>query len=150
MVIFLDVDGVLNGQSDWAVKYSFRKSCIDILSQIVRETGAKGIVMVSTWRACQGDTTPEFFTELIKSMEERNIKIIGYTPITKHTREEEVLYYARRHECGNYLIIDDDESLYPNRDTLPLYVPNYRTGLISEDIRKCLKMWKKYWKGRNV
>lgn len=46
-----------------------------------------------------------------------------------------ILYYLRKYcnNTENYIILDDDKSLFINQD-INLYLTNYKTGLIQEDI----------------
>ena len=51
MYIFLDVDGVLNTETDWARKvYSLNKSCVDAFCRLVKSIPNPRIVLSSTWR----------------------------------------------------------------------------------------------------
>lgn len=145
MVIFLDVDGVLNRKQDWVCKYTVYEPCIKALAEIAKKIGCTEIVLSSTWRACAGEKEPNFYVNLKCKLWKYGLAIVGTTPVSKHTREEEILYYTKRYECGKYLILDDDSSLFTLGVDIPLYVCNYKTGLTHTDINKAYRTWKKYW-----
>ena len=41
-----------------------------------------------------------------------------------------------------YLVLDDDESLFPYPERINLYLTNYKTGITESDIRKLKKICK--------
>ncbi len=146
MVIFLDVDGVLNRERDWVCKYAIHEPCLLALSMIADKIRCNSIVLASTWRACEGNAEPEFYKNLKTHLREYGLTVTGTIPISKHTRKEEIQYYAKRHECGKYLVIDDDPSLFPDSSGIPLYICNYKTGLTLADVNGAYKVCKKHWR----
>ena len=146
MSIFLDIDGILNREQDWRVKYSLYTPCIDSLSVLADKLGCHEIILSSTWRACEGWNEPQFYKNLKDKLKARGLTVAGTTPVSGHTRGEEILYYAKRHDCGKYLILDDDPSLFQNTRDLLLYICNHRKGFTDKDIKAAYKTWVNYWK----
>ncbi|MCR5426258.1 MAG: hypothetical protein K6E81_05480 [Lachnospiraceae bacterium] len=143
MVIFLDVDGVLNRQSDWQMRYYLREECVRNLSELYQRLHCEGIVLSSTWRA---GVDKDFNGDpLSEKLREYSMRILGATPLSNKTRAEEIQFYARRHDLTRYLILDDDESLFGNAAKLPLYLVNYRTGLTAEDVKKAERFFRKVY-----
>ena len=147
MIIFLDIDGVLNRESDWKHKFSVRQECILALSKIYSELQCSGIALSSTWRVCESENQSDYYKDFKDMLKTHNMYIIGTTPLSKKSREEEILYYAKRHDITHYLTLDDDPSLFLHKD-IPLYLTDYKTGLQDGDVKKIVKFVKKYWKGR--
>ena len=136
--IFLDIDGVLNKESEWNLKYHINKNCVQILKDIVDSIiDNVSIVLTSTWKngySKDGHHSPQI-SKLISVLNEYELNISDITPITNKGRQAEVEYYIRRHNITKYLVLDDDISLFENPKMLNLYVVNYKTGLISNDIK---------------
>ena len=79
-------------------------------------------------------------------LEEYGLYIEDSTPITSKTRQEEIEYYIRRHNIVEYIVLDDDESLFPWPERINLYLTDYNNGLTDKDVKMILK--KKWCKGR--
>lgn len=146
MTIFFDVDGVLNCKADWRNPFSINDSCLRVFAKLVHRLEKKGqvnLVLASTWRVGiseDGNDSPQI-QNLKGKLFQYGLSISGTTPnTTMKSREEEISYYARRHDVENYIILDDDGSLYLHPGEIPLYVTDYRTGLTEKDIRPILKM----------
>lgn len=45
----------------------------------------------------------------------------------------------RRHGVGEYLVLDDDPSLFPEPESINLYVVDAEIGLTEKDVKKILK-----------
>lgn len=142
--IFLDIDGVLNRQSDWKKKFTLHTPCLDALKALAERIHCQRIVISSTWRANAGENEPEFYRHLVGELTARGFTVVGTTPLSTHTREEEIAYYTRRHDCGKFLVLDDDDSLFPQKN-LPVHFVSHITGLTDSDVAEAAKMWKKYW-----
>lgn len=135
-IIFLDIDGVLNGLTRlnklgfrvasklglakqyklWTKPHGVHESKVKVLSNIVKDTNAK-VVMSSTWRGIYWTTPYEKkegnVKELTDLLNKYNIQVIGITPSSKTgNRSEEIIKWLKRHkdEVGSYLIIDDEKS----------------------------------------
>ena len=136
-IIFLDIDGVLNGYN-WKNltlfrlakifnKLSFIKKHYDIfgvheskvkrLAKIVKKTNAK-IVMSSSWRYRYKDTPYNEQTGRLKELSDLfrkyKIEIIGFTPrIEGSKRDKEILAWLSDHEdeVDKFIILDDENTI---------------------------------------
>lgn len=139
-IIFLDIDGVLNGYDfigyigwefvcllkneyikEWYRKISdpcgIHESKIRRLAKIVKKTNAK-VVMSSSWRFGWWKTPYEEMyedqkklTDLLKKYE---IDVIDITPRSiDGKRDKEILSWLSKHEdeVGNFIILDDENTL---------------------------------------
>lgn len=150
-ILFLDIDGVLNGTEDWVEMVLFKhphnkgvevlnRTKLALLYNIVSRTDAK-IVVSSTWRLHYT------IAELIALFNERcgreffsSEMIIDRTPEGHaHTiRGHEVAAWLQEHpEVTQYVILDD------NSDFLPEQKPNFvmtntRTGMTYENMKSAI------------
>ncbi len=141
MHVFLDVDGVLNKESDWRNKYSIDMSCVHALGTLCEEIGPVRIILISTWRAGigkNGDTVQ--IDSLRNALARVGLSIDGQTPISGKGRQAEIEYYIRRNSVSKYIILDDDRSLFYDPDKMNLYTPDYKTGLTQKDVKAVAKM----------
>lgn len=136
-IIFLDIDGVLNGYNKWnllgwklvcwtkskRLKHWYRKltdPCgvherkVKRLAKIVRATNAK-VVMSSSWRFCWWNTPYEKQSEdqkkLTDLLNKYNIKVIDITPISSDgRRNKEIIEWLSKHEdlVKRFVILDDE------------------------------------------
>ncbi len=150
--VFFDVDGVLNKESDWRIKrYHINDSCLNTFANIVHSLHRRykenpRLVICSTWRAGAGDSSALLILE--QRLSEAGLRIWGSTPVTTNkTRQEEIEFYIRRNGVENYIVIDDDDSLYDRKNEINLYVPDYKKGLIEKDESQILKQFSKLVKG---
>lgn len=144
MYYFLDVDGVLNKESDWRKPFTLNPICVNNFKKLLSCDKDSHVILSSTWR--QGFTNTG-----IKSSEKDNsadvfgkygIYIEGTTPISNKSRQEEIEYYIRRNGIKEYLILDDDESLFPRTEDINLYITNYKEGLTEADVKRIAKRQK--------
>ena len=142
-IIFLDIDGVLNGYSKWTgycykvfsklhllkfIKrhydlFGVRTHKVKLLSKIVKKTGAK-VVLSSSWRYGwyeSYDKKTDREKELEDKLMKYNITVIGITPKDySGNRGLEIQEYMEY--CGytidKFVILDDEKfdilSLYPD------------------------------------
>lgn len=138
-IIFLDIDGVLNGYNYWntlgwklVCKTKIRGLCIwyrkatnpfgihkrkvKRLSKIVKATGAK-IVLSSSWRFGWWKTPyeeqPKDHRQLTDLFNKYNIEVIDITPRDKDgRRDKEILSWLSVHESevDKFIILDDENS----------------------------------------
>ena len=133
-VIFLDIDGVLNGYNLWTdlgwriacflhIKELYRKLTdvsgvherkVKRLAKIVHKTGAK-VVMSSSWRGYFWKVPYDEKTgnqkKLADLLNKYNIEVIDITPKSPDgRRDKEILTWLSRHEdeVENYVILDDE------------------------------------------
>lgn len=139
MIIFLDCDGVINRKSDWSRSGVINTECVNVLVDLCHAVNAN-IVLSSTWRAGyaqDGNHSPQV-KKLENILKKEKIKIVGITPITESkSRDEEISYYCRRNSVSEFIILDDDESLFKQKGNL--YIVNPETGLTKNDYKKIAK-----------
>lgn len=147
MVVFLDVDGVLNRKADWTRPFSLNPSCVQAFAQLVRKLEKHGtveIVLSSTWRAglakgSDGSLRTGTGDILGKALQNHGLKVSDATPFSNRTRQEEILYYVRRHGITEFLTLDDDDSLFQDPQAAHLYLVDYHLGLTKKDVRRILQ-----------
>ena len=138
-IIFLDIDGVLNGYNHWhsigwniICKFNSKKlrswyrsktdpcgihkSKVKRLAKIVHRTKAK-VVMSSSWRHGWWNTPYEKLYEdqrkLTDLLNKYNIEVIDITPsLINGKRDAEILQWLAKHadEVNNFIILDDENS----------------------------------------
>ena len=141
MYIFLDVDGVLNTEKDWAGKvYSLNQSCVDSFYTFIRSVRNPKIVLSSTWRngIARDGTTAVHIDDLIKALSPAGITALDKTAVAPDgSRSKEIDYYLRRHPKDTYIILDDDPTLFDEGEKTPyLYLTNAKTGFTEDDAAK--------------
>lgn len=114
-ILILDLDGVLITTPSWKRDeilddgYSaFNHKCVETLNSILDETGFK-IVLISARRLNVN------IDQMNKYFRDRGVKeeIIAYVPnYNVSSRKEEIERFLSDYKPKNYLIIDDDRSLY--------------------------------------
>lgn len=143
MYYFLDIDGVLNKKSDWRNPFSINSLCLKNFSELIENDDDPHIILSSTWRA--GYTNKGIMSSqgnnLGVKLEEYGLHIDDSTPISSKTRQEEIEYYIRRHNIVDYIVLDDDESLFPWPERINLFLTDHNTGLTDEDVKKLKKKW---------
>ena len=73
MYVFLDVDGVLNTEADWARKvYSLDSKCEDSFCKLLNSLHEPKVVLSSTWRneIARDGTTAVHIDDLIKALKQ--------------------------------------------------------------------------------
>ena len=148
MYIFLDVDGVLNTEADWARKvYSLNSKCVESFCKLLNSLNEPKVVLSSTWRngIARDGTTAVHIEDLIKSLEPAGIKSLDKTGVAPDgSRTKEIDHYLKRHSKDYYIILDDDPNLFELRENTPhLYLTSAKTGLTDADVKKILKLLKK-------
>ena len=138
-VIFLDIDGVLNGYNFWSmlgwklvclthsdkIKNWYRtvadpcgvhESKVRRLAKVIHQTNAK-VVMSSSWRdyfwKVPYEKKHDRQKKLVDLLNKYNIEIIDITPhSTNGQRDAEILTWLAQHEneVENFIILDDENS----------------------------------------
>ena len=145
MYYFLDIDGVLNKESDWRVPFAINPECAACFAMLLKKDKDPHVVLSSTWRhgiTNSGIKAPKD-NNFLEKLEKYGIIIEGSTPISNKTRQEEIEYYIRRNGIKDYLVLDDDESLFPRPEDICIYLTNYKAGLTVADVRAIQKMKKR-------
>lgn len=148
ITVFFDVDGVLNSQWDWRTPFTLNPTCLrafQMLDKAFRNSGfVPSYVLCSTWRAGKSDTGQDAlqYDKLRTALASIGVVISGQTPLSSKTRQEEVEYYTRRNGVKDFIVLDDDASLYPHSERIKLFTPNYKTGLQMQDTKSIIKLAK--------
>ena len=148
MYVFLDVDGVLNTEADWARKvYSLDSKCVDSFCKLLNSLHEPMVVLSSTWRngIARDGTTAVHIDDLIKALQPAGIKSLDKTGIALDgSRTKEIEHYLRRHAEDGYIILDDDPRLFDQKSKTPhLYITSAKTGLTDTDVAKIIKQLKR-------
>lgn len=114
--IFLDIDGVLNKESSWRSKpYDVNYDCLKNFAKICNNDTR--IILSSTWkkgfRKDINDCTEQIKT-LRLALQEFGLDIYDVTPERNGDRELEISRYINTYDIKDYIIVDDDKSLFPN------------------------------------
>lgn len=111
-VVFLDVDGVLNTKRTCVNAPSgsyvgVDKARVSLLANSMKETGAAGVILTSTWKNLRADH--EDYIYLMENLGKYGIKVLGKTTEERVSqREEGILQYLEVHpEIEEFVILDD-------------------------------------------
>ena len=144
LTIFLDVDGVLNKEGDWRSQFSLNEECVNAFVSLWNDLSKiyiPSLVIVSTWRAGKGkEQNTDSYNYLENTLRSHGIKILGLTPVSNKGRQNEIDYYRRWNHVMDYIIIDDDISLYEHPEDVLIFCPDYKTGLTMKDIKVIKRM----------
>lgn len=148
--VFFDVDGVLNKESDWVKKYSLDYICVKEFSKLnsilKKQYNYVRYVIISTWRTGlnRGDEQlgSNQILNLKKVLSNEGIAIYDSTPLSDKGRQAEIEFYIKRNNVKEYIVIDDDLSLFDRPQKLKILVPDYKTGFTEKDLKKALKIIK--------
>lgn len=152
MIIFLDIDGVLNS-TRWSEERPLRgltpprlaqealdeeridPDCVERLRGVVRRTGAR-LVLTSTWRHRMD--VPEF-VQLFALYGWNEAPVVGITPyIAGLIRGDEVeAWLGNNNYAGPYVCVDDDADF---RVGQPFVRTNPEMGLTSLDAERCIEV----------
>lgn len=149
MYIFLDIDGCLNNKDDWKIPYTINKRCLlnfsELCKIINKKYGFVKIVLISTWKeGLNKDNNSPQIQHLIDTLSICGLTINDKTISVKgKTRQEEIEYYIRRNNIKDYIILDDDISLYNDISKINIYIVDYHTGFTEKDNKKILKTLKR-------
>lgn len=136
MVIFLDIDGVLNQLQR---NYYLDSECIKNLSKLCKTLKAN-IVLTSSWRLGYtnfGKCTPQI-EELKRQFDKYSIKISGRT-YNLGNRANEIIKHIQEHNINAYIILDDDKNEFNGTTMKNLYIINSKKGLTSADVNNIIK-----------
>lgn len=132
--IFFDVDGILNQLQRWYID----ENCIKVLADLCKKYDAR-LILISSWRFgfCYNRKNCSLqVKDLISKLEKYNLRILGRTD-DFNDRRVEVDNFVKSHNIENYIILDDDKSLYSSYENL--YLVNSKTGLTYNDYKRITK-----------
>lgn len=157
-IIFLDIDGVLNGEyTNVYKKEDFDLDCkkAELLKQLVRKTGAK-IVLSSSWKQHWNKTLRK--KRLLKFFAKNGLRLYDVTPTFSgddyeiiyagkaiyerdFVRGREITQYLLDHNVESYVIFDDIIDLgEQHKNNLVVTKFYYGNGVSKKDIKKALKI----------
>lgn len=139
IIIFLDIDGVLNNEifllKSGGVE-AFDPDNVKILNKLIKETNAS-VVISSTWRI--GHSLHWLQTMLEKVGFEYPERIIGATiSNSKGQRGDEIDMWLRQLHIDAFVILDDDDDMSVVQDKL--VQTSFNTGLLEEHIEMVKKI----------
>ena len=135
--IFLDVDGVLNQESQWKHMFTLDDYCVKEFAAFAKNIseGNPRVILTSTWKNGYDNAGKhsEPVKRLINTLNEYGIKIIGKTNINdKGDRAKEINEFIKEHnlEPKKVFVIDDDKSIFksPLLDNVAFIISNSKTG----------------------
>ena len=134
LVIFLDIDGVLNTPPMYGKKIESEN--VSIFNKLIETLNKKynvEIVVSSSWRLSSG---------VNKILRESGIKtkLKGITP-NLGDRNKEIDTYIKNNNLDkeNCLVLDDEKDIVKNV-ICNYYITNYKTGIVENDINKIVKI----------
>jgi hypothetical protein len=144
-LIFLDIDGVLNGHHvyDWSEtpKPLIHRECMIELNKIILATGAR-CVLSSSWRYMvhAGSMTVRGFSNMLRTHGFRG-EIIDVTVRDGDSFQDRHLqisaWLSGREGVGKYVVLDDDEDAEGSH---PFIKTDGRTGLTPQDTERAIEM----------
>ncbi len=145
MTIFLDIDGVLNRQSQWKTLYTINEECVKEFANLCNKLPNKpDIVLTSSWRHGFTSTLNPQNASYIKNLENMlkkyGITISDKTPdLRGRTRDKEIQRYLYFHQqVTKYIIIDDDKNEYAEINKHNYFV-DAAYGFSQKDIKGVMK-----------
>lgn len=151
--IFLDVDGVLNTEMDWKRPFTLNSKCISYFLEYMAYLNEKhnhevGIVLTSSWKTGfnSDGNHAVYIKELIHAMAPEKIPILDKTEeLDQLDRGRSVLNYCKPHNIKDYIVLDDDKSLFKTAPELNIYYTNASRGFTKEDVKKLINSDKSSW-----
>ena len=134
-VIFLDIDGVLNTNSDREILNDKLK----LLSELVSKTGAD-VVLSSSWRYGWNQprlNQPGTRIYRLKQLLKDNDIVIKDTIGLDLTKSIQIKNYLNTNMISNYIVLDDEPI-----DTANLVQTNAEQGLTQSDCQKAFQLLK--------
>lgn len=139
MLIFLDVDGVLNKKTDWIKPFTLNITCVNALKKCLRQLEQPKIILISSWRKGFVPSNKSKNADYINMLEAyiKPFCIRGKIPDYVTDRQKGINDFLKEHP-DKYVIIDDDQSEYKlHQDNL--YICDYNHGFTDKDIKGVLK-----------
>lgn len=131
IVLFLDIDGVLNSE-EYALSLGkggmlgINPEAVKILDRILDATGAK-LVISSSWRVSK---------DLLADIRANVGEYIGVTPRLSGIRGKEVRAWLKDNPVDRYAILDDDSDFFKYQ---PLFKTTWKKGLTEEIADKVIE-----------
>lgn len=113
MLIFLDIDEVLNRKKEWKHPYTLNEENVRHFCEFAKKSKGK-IILTSSWRSGFISSHHPKNTPQIKRLEELldkyGTRILGKTPVLHKKRDVEIREFLKKHPEEEYIIIDDDKN----------------------------------------
>ncbi|MBR1698029.1 MAG: hypothetical protein IJ712_07385 [Anaerovibrio sp.] len=151
--IFLDIDGVLNKETDWKRPFTLNKECVSnfmsLLDYYKKKKNGAVVVLTSSWKTgfSPEGTHASYIRELLAALNTHGVEIAGTTSDecgANRGRAVELYMSLRKIGEADYIVLDDDRSLFPT-SKLNIRYTNARTGLTSDDVTAITGAGKKHW-----
>ena len=152
ILIFIDVDGVLNTTNSRFTKYEVKESNVEALGMLIKKGYIVKVVLSSTWRLGYDKDYKQCSPQvqnLRTKLASVGITIYDKTPIYKDkTRDVEITRYIKGYELKydnfTYVILDDDTSVFDKGalEDMIFYKVDEHTGLLQKDVNKIVKKLK--------
>ena len=163
--IFLDIDGVMNNRIDWMSKVDnksenfedhrmFCDEAWEMLSNVVRETGAK-VILSSSWRlgfknhngyvVCKSNDCP-LSKRLLSYFKKYNIELVGLTTNHYDYRGKQIRDYVKRNlfTTDKWVVLDDeDRDIKGYCKEEQIIKTDFETGLLPEHCEKIINYFNK-------
>jgi hypothetical protein len=124
--------------------YSLNQNCIREFANAVSKFGEVRIVLSSTWRtgfAYNRESLPHI-KNLQQQLQKYELSIYGKTPVlVTGNREDEIREYIELYDVKQYVIIDDDLSLF-SHECNRLLQTDARKGFTAKNGKQMVKMLK--------
>ena len=144
MYIFLDIDGVLNMQADWARNGSLNQKNIEAFARFANQVPGSRIILTSSWRkgfvSRNNKANSPQIQALEKALSKYGLSVLGKTDDKEPNRLEAIEQFLAAHP-GEYIILDDDISEY-GKPVKNLFLIDCKRGFTEADSKKCLKLVK--------
>lgn len=147
LIVFLDIDGVLNKSTQWKNMFSLDNNCIENFCRYIHSLNIKDkkIILTSTWKNgwdSAGNHAPHII-DLENRLNKYNIKIFGKT-ITDADgdRAKEINDFILSHNLDHCdcLVIDDDTSIFKSK-LLPNCKKIFTDASKGFDLKRKEKKW---------
>lgn len=148
--IFLDIDGVLNTESDWKRPFQLNRKCLTAFLAYLKELqkfSSPRIILTSTWKNgyCPPRNTPQI-DQLIEELQKVDVRIVGKTEQFS-SRGEEINDFIKKHSLFPMacLVLDDDMRDIKGILTgdVVFFEIDAKTGFSDKDKEALLRKWGK-------
>ena len=161
--IFLDIDGVMNNQTDWLNKAKnnleefqghrmFCDKAWELLSNVCATTNAR-VVLSSSWRLGLTSTKEGFISrhsddhssgKLLTYFKKYHIELVGLTPSYYDNRGTQITTYVENYlkPTDNWVVLDDEDSDMYGIPKEKIIKTEFETGLLPEHCERIVNYFK--------
>lgn len=146
-VIFLDIDGVLNGNlfvpKDYNLGVLIDDTRLELIKHIVDETNAK-IVLSSSWKEHWGRVDAELDDigrEINCIFAAKGLSIFDKTPKYHNNRKREIIDWLQAHpDVSEFVVIDDNSFAEGDLKNHFVLTSHLRYGIDEYDVEKAIEI----------